>query len=150
MASLACKKLSIAGPAEASQGQHMYMQLCMLRQQGKGERGSPTGSRDGSRIHRGLACVFTSFSHMKKTGVTYSAYATALQSIAAFKQGPACGELMLTPSRPSNACTVMPLPAANRPGECVPRNLMGWRLLQLSLRNAAFLDNVKAKDHSCT
>lgn len=36
----------------------------------------PTGSRDGSRIHNGLLCVRTSFSHMKKTGVTYRAYAT--------------------------------------------------------------------------
>lgn len=35
-----------------------------------------TGRREGRRIQRGFWCVRTNFSHMKKTGVTYRAYAT--------------------------------------------------------------------------
>lgn len=38
--------------------------------------GLPTGNLDGSRIHSGLLWVPTAFSNMKKTGVTYRAYAT--------------------------------------------------------------------------
>lgn len=38
--------------------------------------GLQTGSREGRRIQRGFWWVPTSFSHMKKTGVTYKAYAT--------------------------------------------------------------------------